>query len=326
MTQPNIYIPTQMPAGASSRPSSSASIPPTRKWKLNEWLNKRATLAASGNPDKVRQLRHKHTNEIFNTCARFMEEECASRPSTHGSQHMHEVAKLAEEIAIEEGREDLVVAVLVVGVLHDYADSKYDSDGSLNDKLIVFLNSTFDIISAAYILRCTELISYSKEALRREKYGHKTAEEWQTDLIDWVNELGPIWTQIRNIVSDADKLLASGRDGFQRTFEYKAEAYASKHNGALIPDDLRREQMFEIYINRLSKTHTHLMHTAAGRKRAVVKFHVMEGIADRYFAGYPPYSKWKFMMAAMVASNVPMPTESFSTLESSMAQLSVSAL
>lgn len=259
--------------------------PIPHKWRLDGWLKNQHKRSAP--------TRHKNTQEIFNTCAKFMEATCADRPPSHSAAHMHSVAELAKEIAIEEQREDLIVAVVVVAILHDYADGKYDLNGKLGQQLVAFLTSLFDYITASYIYNCIEWISYSKEAPLRAKHGHTLAEQWQTDLPEWSAELGEHWVKVRNIVSDADKLLASGEDGFQRTFGYKAEAYASKHNGAPIPEDLRREQMFEIYSNRLSRTHTHLMHTAAGRRRALLRFNVMEQVADRYFAGYEPYTQWK---------------------------------
>lgn len=265
-----------------------------RKWRLDGWLKKQHLRSAP--------TRHKHTHDILSTCAKFMEATCDVRPPSHGSKHMHDVAKLAEEIAMDEHREDLVVASVVVAVLHDYADSKYDSNGVLGSKLISFLNQMFDDVTASYVYKCTEWISYSKEAALRVKYGHVTEAQWQTDLPEWIADLGDHWVKVRNIVSDADKLLASGEDGFQRTYGYKAEAYAEKHGGAMIPDDLRREQMFEIYSNRLSRTHTHLMHTQSGRKRAVVKFSVMSEVADRYFMDYEPYVRWKLEQMSLTAN------------------------
>jgi len=206
---------------------------------------------------------------------------------------MVEVAALSREICIEMERPDLIAPCLAVGLLHDFSDHKYDKDGSLESELKMYLETHFDAVSAKLIMDTIDHISYSKEAAIRAILGHTTSDEWNEDLPVWRDVLGPIWSQIRNVVSDADKLLASGEDGWIRTYGYKEEAYAKTHGGATIPEDLRREQMFEIYTNRLSKTHTHLMHTAPGKSRALRKWITMSQIADRYFEGYSEYTEWR---------------------------------
>lgn len=251
-----------------------------RKFHLHKWMEKKHNTV------------YKHLDDVYKVCSEFMYRGCNQRAPSHNHEHMFAVAKDAQSIATIEGRLDLVVGAVVVGVLHDYADSKYDSDGDLNSKLVRFLNETFDDLSASYILKTIEFISYSKEKTYRDLHKHITDAQWLTDLPEWTAQLTPSWLLIRHIVSDADKLLASGTDGFWRTWGYKGEAYSSTHCGKSIPEDLRKEQMFEIYSNRLSRTHTHLMHTDEGRRRALIRYNEMKAVADRYFDGYHPYNDW----------------------------------
>ena len=115
--------------------------------------------------------------------------------------------------------------VVLVAMLHDVNDHKYDKDGSLGkvvesfvaETAQAFLNSLSsssddDSPSAASIAKLVmntiSAISYSKEKKRGMRWFEK--------------ELPGDWTLVRDAVSDADKLEAIGASGLVRSFEYNA--------------------------------------------------------------------------------------------------------
>lgn len=64
--------------------------------------------------------------------------------------------------------------VLIVVWLHDVADHKYDKDGTLQIKLVEFVNSIEpDPIIANYLVQCVDMVSFSNETKGGYKYYEK---------------------------------------------------------------------------------------------------------------------------------------------------------
>jgi len=149
----------------------------------------------------------------------FVREACKGRDPSHGLEHMQKVRDNALLIHRMMGHQTetkteirpTVSDVTLVALLHDVADHKYDKDGTLNEKIREFLVSRD--IDPDPVMACIDAISFSKE--------HRNGMRW------FEKALGPYWTQVRDIVSDADKFEAIGVVGIQRCLEYgAAQGYA----------------------------------------------------------------------------------------------------
>jgi uncharacterized protein len=147
----------------------------------------------------------------------FVGEVCKGRDPSHGLEHMQKVRDNALLICRMMGVTDAqtISDVGLVALLHDVADHKYDKDGSLglNEKIRMFL--TEHSIDPAPVLSCINAISFSKEQRNGMRWFEK--------------ELDAYWVQVRDIVSDADKLEAIGLVGVRRCLEY---AVSQGHRGS----------------------------------------------------------------------------------------------
>lgn len=140
---------------------------------------------------------------------RFITLMCEGRPPSHGVDHMKTVRDQALRIraALPVQCQPAAFDVSLVALLHDVADHKYDYDGSLMEQVKQFL-ITYSI-QPEPVIACINAVSFSKERARGKRW--------------FVGELGPYWTQVRDIVSDADKLEALGEVGGKRCLEYAHE-------------------------------------------------------------------------------------------------------
>lgn len=220
-----------------------------------------------------------HTSkECISETVQFLIRTCKQRPKSHNHIHMMKVCKNAvwilENIAISyflgitvvflityinfshhvilliylctiyiyvQWLRDMNLIIQVVALLHDVADHKYvEMDETLLPKLDLFLDKItntrkykkifmysplghlFDTIQLKNIMT---RISFS----RQKKYG----------TYDWVLVLGYIGLFVRNVVSDADKFEAIGKDGIDRCIEYTREVYNRTNT------NLSREQLFD---------------------------------------------------------------------------------
>ena len=146
----------------------------------------------------------------------FVKRICNTRDPSHGYHHACQVRDLSISITKELADANIDVEMInIVALCHDVADSKYDYNmGYLAAKLLFFLEQNFqdeEVDKIQRILNIIDYISFSKEKKSRvcaseHPYGSIVLNE--TDL------------KIRNIVSDADKLEALGRVGFQRCVQW----------------------------------------------------------------------------------------------------------
>lgn len=155
--------------------------------------------------------------ESWSTCRAFVATVCKGRPATHGLQHMESVTQQALLLAALEGIVDvsLLRDITIIAMLHDVADHKYDFDGQLESRVKTFLASiALQPEDAASMWAAISAVSYSKEKKKGFRY--------------FESELDPHWTLVRDVVSDADKLLAIGEDGLIRCWAYQHELYEQR--------------------------------------------------------------------------------------------------
>jgi len=153
---------------------------------------------------------------LENKLSEFVSLTTKGRDDSHGHQHMEIVANNAKLIMSNMTiSPDQYRWSLIVSWLHDVADHKYDKDGKLKHLVENFLHEIeTDSESVANIIKCIDMVSFSKE----EKNGYKYYE----------NELPTNWIIVRNIASDSDKLEAIGEIGIIRCQQYAQEKSESK--------------------------------------------------------------------------------------------------
>lgn len=162
---------------------------------------------------------------LFYSIRRFVKDICSGRDSSHGYDHMFQVAFGAVKLVLcDTFHGDFhglinIRLIVIVALLHDVADYKYDTDGTLESKMKSFLMIKFNSESVVdKIMKIISRISYSKEINMREK----------NNRVDWLEVLGIDGLIIRNYVSDADKLESLGPIGHERSKKYNSHALTSK--------------------------------------------------------------------------------------------------
>jgi len=180
--------------------------------------------------------------------SKFVYETTKGRNESHGHSHMETVAQNAKTIMINmDISKDQYKWALIVAWLHDVADHKYDKDGTLQTKLVKFIDSIEpDPIIAKYLVQCVDMVSFSNET----KGGYKYYEKILPDE----------WVVVRNIASDSDKLEALGLIGIERCMQYAQEKSEEK---------LSDEQLLEYVWDHSQEKLLHLakryIHTEKGR-------------------------------------------------------------
>lgn len=165
----------------------------------------------------------------------FVKAICKDRDYTHGFEHAQKVAKISIVILMHEYQmiheyqtryipSIYVKDVLIVAYLHDVADHKYDKDGTLREQLRQFMKDELELPQGLieWYLDIIDRVSYSREV----KHGDH----------DWKKALTDYGIEIRNIVSDADKLEAIGQIGIDRCRKYIID-----HNPNISQDELDKK-------------------------------------------------------------------------------------
>jgi len=144
----------------------------------------------------------------------FVEKSCDGRDPSHGSEHSESVGTQSLIIYGTDGGYpcdmDFVKMLVTVAYLHDINDAKYDKENLMESSMRAFLASHFKEIDIDTIMKIIARISYSKENNCRK----------EDKPLDWNQVLDPRALQIRDIVSDADKLEAIGKIGLKRCRQY----------------------------------------------------------------------------------------------------------
>jgi len=231
----------------------------------------------------------------------FVKEITAERDSSHGYQHMYEVACLADEIAVEivftqtfmESVHDQVVqqllkpdgkfhdeieamfslpvlrdhimrVIVTCALVHDVIDHKYAHPAGAENRLKEVLEKEIPVKHCvSFILHIIDNISYSKEV--RDGY---------PDLWSYTR----FWHTVRDIVSDADKITALGHDGLKRCWIY--QKHVSPHD----TDEQILEKVVQHCHDKLLRLLPHFIRTDKGKALAQ-KGHneIEEFVASPYF-------------------------------------------
>jgi uncharacterized protein len=163
----------------------------------------------------------------WNILSDFVKETCADRDESHGHAHMKAVAEMTRYIVEQDFNDEsghLMLDAITAAWLHDIADHKYDHDGTLEQRLDEF--GTANIWNYEDIKHVIKYVSYSTE---------NKAILAGTPL-DFTAILGAYYSQIRNIVSDADKLEAIGKIGISRALMYTRDANPTYTEAQVIAD------------------------------------------------------------------------------------------
>ncbi len=154
----------------------------------------------------------------WNLLSDFVKETCKGRDDSHGHAHMKAVAEMSRYIVEQDFIDEsgnLMLDAITAAWLHDIADHKYDHDGTLEQKL--------DKFGAANIWNYKEI----KHVIKYVSYSTENKAILAGSPLNFTAILGSYYSQIRDIVSDADKLEAIGKIGIHRAIEYTTEANPS---------------------------------------------------------------------------------------------------
>lgn len=183
---------------------------------------------------RVSEFVHKtHTTthaieQRWNLLSDFVKETCQGRDDSHGHAHMKAVAEMTRYIVEQDFNDEsghLMLDAITAAWLHDIADHKYDHDGTLEQRLDEFGN-------AANIWNYNEI----KQVIKYVSYSTENKAIAAGTPLDFTAILGAYYSQIRNIVSDADKLEAIGKIGISRALMYTTEANPTYTQAQVIAD------------------------------------------------------------------------------------------
>ena len=204
----------------------------------------------------------RHTIEQrWNMLSEFVQTICAGRSDTHGHAHMKAVAEtscylLFVDFFDKDG--SMMLDTITAAWLHDVADHKYDYDGTLEQRLDEF--GTANIPNYTEIKQVIKYVSYSTE--------HKALIAGTP--LNFPAILGDYYSNIRDIVSDADKLESIGVKGMERSLTYNTDT-----NPTFTPAQVIAE-VRKIYDEKLVKLATQFIRTSTARAIAQKEHKEME--------------------------------------------------
>ncbi|EAN98017.1 hypothetical protein C3747_40g235 [Trypanosoma cruzi] len=216
---------------------------------------------------------------LWARCRRFVGDVCAGRDATHGLAHMETVTGNALLILhMEHGAASCpsltISRVILVAMLHDVADHKYDAAGRLIQQVREFLGAEKGAITAAgmdseeafsHALTTIEAVSFSKEK--------KQCMRW------FEAKLPSDWVFVRDVVSDADKLEAIGEEGLRRCLVYTMHTLLIRE-GRQGWDAVLQQRCLqgvkEHFVEKLSRLSKEFIVTAAGKFLAAPRHAAME--------------------------------------------------
>ena len=197
----------------------------------------------------------------WNILSNFVKETCADRDDSHGHAHMKAVAEMTRYI-VEQDFNDvsghLTLDAITAAWLHDIADHKYDHDGTLEQRLDEF--GTANIPNYAEIKQVIKYVSYSTE--------HKAI--LAGTPLNFKQILGDYYSNIRDIVSDADKLESIGVKGMERSLTYNTDTNPTFTHAQVIAE------VRKIYDEKLVKLATQFIRTPTARAIAQKEHTKME--------------------------------------------------
>jgi hypothetical protein len=191
----------------------------------------------------------------------FVQTICAGRSDTHGHAHMKAVAETSSYLLFADFFDkdgSMMLDTITAAWLHDVADHKYDHDGTLEQRLDEF--GTANIPNYAEIKQVIKYVSYSTE--------HKAI--LAGTPLNFKQILGDYYSNIRDIVSDADKLESIGVKGMERSLTYNTDTNPTFTRAQVIAE------VRKIYDEKLVKLATQFIRTPTARAIAQKEHTKME--------------------------------------------------
>ena len=216
---------------------------------------------------RVSELIHKTSSsqiaiqDRWNLLSDFVKETCKGRDDSHGHAHMKAVAEMTRCIVEQDFNDEsghLMLDAITAAWLHDIADHKYDHDGTLEQRLDEF--GAANIWNYQEIKHVIKYVSYSTE--------HKAI--LAGTPLDFKQILGFYYSQIRDIVSDADKLESIGVKGMERSLTYNTDTNPTFTHAQVIAE------VRKIYDEKLVKLATQFIRTPTARSIAQKEHEEME--------------------------------------------------
>jgi hypothetical protein len=186
---------------------------------------------------------------------------CAGRSYTHGHAHMKAVAETSAYLLFVDFYDkdgSMMLDTITAAWLHDVADHKYDHDGTLEQRLDEF--GTANIPNYTEIKQVIKYVSYSTE---------EKAIASGTPL-NFKQILGDYYSNIRDIVSDADKLESIGVKGMERSLTYNTDTNPTFTHAQVVAE------VRKIYNEKLVKLATQFIRTSTARAIAQKEHTKME--------------------------------------------------
>ena len=197
----------------------------------------------------------------WNLLSDFVQTICAGRSDTHGHAHMKAVAETSSYLLFVDFFDkdgSMMLDTITAAWLHDVADHKYDYDGTLEQRLDEF--GTTNIPNYADIKQVIKYVSYSTE--------HKALHAGTP--LDFKQILGDYYSNIRDIVSDADKLESIGVKGMERSLIYNTDTNPTFTRTQVIAE------VRKFYDEKLVKLATQFIRTPTARAIAQKEHKKME--------------------------------------------------
>ena len=197
----------------------------------------------------------------WNMLSEFVQTICAGRSDTHGHAHMKAVAEMSSYLLFVDFFDkdgSMMLDTITAAWLHDVADHKYDYDGTLEQRLDEF--GTANIPNYAEIKQVIKYVSYSTE--------HKAI--LAGTPLNFKQILGDYYSNIRDIVSDADKLESIGVKGMERSLTYNTDTNPTFTHAQVIAE------VRKIYDEKLVKLATQFIRTPTARAIAQKEHTKME--------------------------------------------------
>lgn len=196
---------------------------------------------------------------IKNNIERILNLYCSNRDKSHGIEHAKAVTSNALWISKNYDIEDEYV--YVTAMLHDLADHKYDVEMDVVYQCLYDIYEDKDICNKICdVIKC---ISFSTEK--------KNGKGWYKDYLEKKYPQDyQILIELRNIVSDADKLEAIGRIGIDRCIEYSKKHLKIEKEEEIIKEVKKhcQEKLFKIYEEYLM--------TPIGKEKGLIKYQEMK--------------------------------------------------
>ena len=200
-------------------------------------------------------------DQRWNILSDFVKTICAGRDDSHGHAHMKAVAETTRHIIEKDFIDEtgnLTLDAITAAWLHDVADHKYDHDGTLEQRLDAF--GTANISNYREIKQVIKYVSFSTE--------NKAIIAGARLNFPYI--LGAYYSQIRDIVSDADKLEAIGAIGIQRALEYTTHTNPTYTHAQVINDVKKHAD------EKLLRIASQFIRTPTARAIAAVRHREME--------------------------------------------------